>query len=234
MPNNQTENSKNDNDLISNEDFWRIFSDVHKSLTDCDQKIYFFMAFFGLGMTFFLTNGKVLSLYKSVTSKIIDTQLFGDLFYLLVLTGSLAVYILGLIFLYLAFKVRLSHPVNQKEKLGNDSLIYFGAIAEMESCSDYKSRLCNMNNENFRNNMSMLIYEDANIVTDKYSFLMKGMRLVIIGFCSFALLIAIGNFIYPSEPSVKDTPQTNLPDNSEKCCENACWINLQSNEMTEE
>ena len=162
-------------------------------ITNCDNKTSIVLAAFGVLLTIILTNeglNKILNIVKTC----IETKTFCNIFYLLCLTSTFFIMMLGMFNLGSVLVARTSEEaIGRKDET---SRIFFIGIRKNGDYYTYNQKFRTMSKEDLLNDLIEQIYINADIASIKYATYNRGLRRTIIGFTLFVVLLLIGIYIY--------------------------------------
>jgi hypothetical protein len=110
----------------------------------------------------------------------------GEVVYLVLLIASLALLIIGLVYLMLTIIART--------KTSGSSAIYFGHIAQLKDATSYKERILSSTKQELLEDILNQIYINSSICSFKYKHYNRGLKFTVIGLAVLIVILAIGVF----------------------------------------
>jgi uncharacterized BrkB/YihY/UPF0761 family membrane protein len=110
----------------------------------------------------------------------------GEAVYLVLLIVSLALLLIGLVYLVLTIIARI--------KTSGSSAIYFGHITQLKDATAYKERVLSSTKEELLEDILNQIYINSSICSCKYKHYNRGLKYTVIGFTTLIAILAIGVF----------------------------------------
>jgi hypothetical protein len=160
---------------------------------NCDNKVAVFLGIFGIILTITITTGGINNLALIVNSAIADMS-FYNVFYLPLMIGAILTLFFGLFRIIKVLDVQVDFSENAG--LDMDSKIFFKYISKNNNYIAYKTKLLNMTNEEFINDISSQIYINACICNEKYRNYKCGLKMSLSGFSLFVVLWIIGAIMF--------------------------------------
>lgn len=168
-------------------------SDINFWIDNIDSKVSIALGFVGVVLGFVLSSSTI----QKYISVLINPNL-SITFYQMI---NIIIYFISLIFLVVAlimFYNSLKATTSSKEFKGStdNSLIFWGNIAEYDSFDNYKESVKNINHSNKDNDFLSQIYINSIIVKRKSDNYNKGLNKLIIGSLAYVLFEVISLFIW--------------------------------------
>ena len=160
---------------------------------NCDNKASILLGIFGVVFTIILTADGINNL-ADIFSAAATQMSFCKAIYLTLMAAAIVVIIFGLSQIIRVLNARVDF--SKKEGIDNDSKIFFEHIRKNTSYLAYKTKLLNMTDEEFLNDITSQIYINSCICSDKYKNYKRGLTWSIVGFAAFIVLWAVGIIIF--------------------------------------
>lgn len=158
-------------------------------INDCDNKTSIVLTFFGVLLTIILTNKGFSIIFETICKCFIE-KTFCSILYLFCFLGAIAIMLIGI---YNLWSVLIARTNIKSEHI---SKIFFSGIIRFRNLETYKEKFRKMNRQDFLDELITEIYINADIATKKYKKYNEGLKLSIIGFISFILVLLIGICVY--------------------------------------
>lgn len=162
-------------------------------INNCDSKTSIVLTALGVLLTIILTNDGLNAIFNIVRSCINEIT-FCNVLYLICFAITLVILFFGMYNLGSVLIARTS--TNMKGDNLLNSRIFFSGIIKNGDFEMYKERFYAMNRQELLDELIAEIYINADIATKKYNKYNAGLRLSIIGFLLFILILLIGIYIY--------------------------------------
>lgn len=160
---------------------------------NCDNKASIFLGIFGVVLTIVLTTDGVNNLVSIFDSAITQTS-FCNVLYLLLMAGSVIITSFGLTQIVRVLGVKVDF--SKEEGLDTDSKIFFEHITKNTNYLTYKTKLSNISDKEFLNDITSQIYINSCICSEKYKNYKCGLKWSLIGFSAFITLWTIGTILF--------------------------------------
>lgn len=167
-------------------------NDINFWIDNIDSKVSIALGFTGVVLGFILSS----SLIQKYISILINPDLSLTFFQVL----NIIIYFISLIFLVIAlvmfYQSLKAHTSSKNFKGSTDnSLIFWGNIAEYDTFDNYKENMNNIDYSNKDNDFLSQIYINSVIVKKKSDNYNRGLSTLIIGSLAYVLFVVIGMFI---------------------------------------
>ena len=160
---------------------------------NCDNKASIFLGIFGIILTILLTTEGVNNLVSIFNTAIAQIS-FCNIVYLVLTVASVIITLFGLSQIVRVLGAQVDFP--KKEGLDNDSKIFFGHIAKNTNYISYRTKLLNVTDEEFINDIVSEIYINSCICSSKYKKYKCGLKWSLIGFFAFIVLWMSGTIFF--------------------------------------
>lgn len=162
-------------------------------VTNCDNKTSIVLAIIGVLFTIILTNDGLNTIYNLINT-CVEKKNFCSILYLIFFASSILVMIRGLYNLCSVLIAKTEK--NIAGAVGENSRIFFAGINRHGNYKTYKEKFCKMSQQELLDELIAQIYINADIATCKYSKYNTGLKLTLVGFCLFAVILLIGIYTY--------------------------------------
>lgn len=162
-------------------------------ITNCDTKTSIVLTAIGVLLTIILTNdglGKIFSIVKTC----LNEKSIYSIMYLICFGITVLILFLGLYNLLSVLIARTD--IKSKGINSSKSNIFFVGISKNKNFETYKDRFYSMNQHEFLDEIIAEIYANAYIATIKYKKYNIGLKLTIIGFILFVIVLLVGIYAY--------------------------------------
>ena len=163
-------------------------------INGCDTKTSIVLASVGVLLTIILTNNGLSEIFQ-ITKACIDAKTFCSILYLVGLIISSCTLVVGL-WKLVSVLIAKVEPPTKTARQPVSSLIFFGGILKAGNPSTYRSKFIAMKDAELLDDLISEIYINAEIATQKYHRYNLGLRLVVLGFVFFVLLLLVGIYLY--------------------------------------
>lgn len=163
-------------------------------INGCDTKTSIVLASVGVLLTIILTNDGLSEIFH-IAKTCIDTKTFCSVLYLVGLLISACTLVVGLWKLVSVLIAKVDPPTKTSRQPVS-SLIFFGGILKAGDPSTYRSKFIAMKDTELLDDLISEIYINAEIATQKYRRYNLGLKLVVLGFVFFVLLLLVGMYLY--------------------------------------
>ena len=160
-----------------------------KFINNCDNKTSIVLTFIGVLFTIILTNNGFSTIFKTICN-CFDEKTFCSVLYLSCFFVAVVILFMGL---YNLWSVLIARTNINSEHM---SKIFFSGIIKFGNVETYKEKFIKMNRQEFLDELIFEIYINSDIAAKKYKKYNTGLKLSIIGFFSFVVVLLIGIYIY--------------------------------------
>lgn len=162
-------------------------------IRNCDNKASIILGIFGIIFTILLTTDGINNLVTVIKTAIIQIS-FCNIVYLIFLAASMIITLFGLSQIVRVLGAQVDFP--NEDGLDNDSKIFFGHIAKNTGYISYRTKLLNITNDEFINDIISEIYINSNICNSKYKRYKCGLKWSIVGFFTFVAIWVCGVILF--------------------------------------
>lgn len=162
-------------------------------ITNCDTKTSIVLTAIGVLLTIILTNDGLEKIFSIVKACITEKTLY-SITYLICFGVTVLILFLGLYNLLSVLIARTD--IKSKGINSSKSNIFFVGISENKNLQTYKDKFCSMNQHELLEEIIAEIYVNAYIATIKYKKYNIGLKLTIIGFILFVIVLLVGIYAY--------------------------------------
>lgn len=163
-------------------------------INGCDTKTSIVLALVGVLLTIILTNDGLSEIFQ-IVKICINAKTFCSILYLAGLLISACILVVGLLKLVSVLIAKIEPPTKTSRQ-PKSSLVFFGGILKAGDPSTYRNKFIAMKDSELLDDLISEIYINAEIATQKYHRYNLGLRLVVLGFVFFVLLILVGMYLY--------------------------------------
>lgn len=190
------ENKQIDSMEFSKDDAYKTLDTVNMWINNCDTKVSIILGIYGVLISIFLSSDYVSKILE-LLHKAIDNPSFCDISYLVVLSFSVALFLIGLCNLIRVIVPRIILGTNKKT--GNDkfdSIMFYGSIAQIESFDKYCEKVNTVDDSKILKDLLFQIYSASDICNKKFRRQKSGVLFSLVGIAFFAGMIVIGYMVY--------------------------------------
>ncbi len=162
-------------------------------VANCDNKTSIVLATFGVLLAIILTN-EGLNEICNIIKTCIEAKNFCSTLYLVGFACTILVMLWGMFNLGSVLVAKTSEKAIGRKN--ENSRIFFAGIRKSGDYKTYNQRFYAMSNEDLLDDLIEQIYINSDIAHVKYAAYNQGLRLTIIGFILFVVLLLIGIYIY--------------------------------------
>lgn len=162
-------------------------------ITNCDTKTSIVLTATGVLLTIILTNDGLKKIFCIVKTCLDEKSLY-SITYLICFGITVLILFLGLYNLVSVLIARTD--IKSKGIDSSKSNIFFVGISENKNLQRYKDKFYSMNQHELLDEIIAEIYVNAYIATIKYKKYNIGLKLTIIGFILFVIVLLVGIYAY--------------------------------------
>ena len=159
-------------------------------ISSCDNKASIILTAIGVLLTIILTNEGITKIYTLI-KKCINTVSFCSIMYLTIFFTIILIFVLGIVFL-----IRVLVAKTDNKTASHCSNIFFEGINNYENVELYNKEFSNLDKVAILNEIISEIYINSIIAATKYKIYNIGLKLTVIGFCFFIIILQIGLIVF--------------------------------------
>ena len=160
-------------------------------INNCDTKTSIILSGLGVLYGIFLATdylGKSISLVKWM----IDNLSFGSVVYLIFISISVLLMLVGVAFFTLVLLSRTNISEFRNQKVNSVSLLFFDSISSFSTVKDYKNKIENCDGKLFIDDLISQIYVCSIICKSKFDYYKRGLLFSLFGVVMYCILNFIG------------------------------------------
>lgn len=174
------------------EEYLGILDRIIIFINNCDNKASIILGIYGVFGGILLTSNLFYNFIKNLFLLKFDNYL---LIYIFLLLIASLLFIWGIIRLFLVLYAKIDTKVYAEKGLVTNSKIFYGTISNY-SFQEYKLKISNLTEEEFKDDILSQIYIDSKICIKKFQNYNKGLKCSFLGLISFLILIIFGVVIF--------------------------------------